>query len=340
MAASSEYADYETASAMKARDYKDATDLVCVHGTQDPCVRTECAHTLGRNHGQENAIAYSVALRGRDGGATVELGDNLAGCLRASSGGGDKPHVLCETLYNKGFAQGKYHASTQETNSRKVLRALWEAVGEEAFAKWGLGILGSLQSPEILRQELHGIGIRPATFSRSWLVYCALSRQKDDPAWLLQSLRETECEGCPPQGWKPPKQLAGELGAYLSELSQPGAQAERFMLDLWAAAEGFGLLQQALSAVQEVGRPTYGQKESARGTMQVRRLSPEEAEFLQGFPRGYTAIPWRGNPANECPDGPRYKALGNSMAVPVMRWIGRQIEKSVVANDNRRQSHL
>ena len=40
---------------------------------------------------------------------------------------------------------------------------------------------------------------------------------------------------------------------------------------------------------------------------------------------GYTAIPWKKKPAEECPDGPRYKALGNSMAVPVMRWIGERI---------------
>ena len=73
---------------------------------------------------------------------------------------------------------------------------------------------------------------------------------------------------------------------------------------------------------------------------QIRRLTPTECERLQGFPDGYSAIPWRGKPGSECPDGPRYKALGNSMAVPVMRWIGRQIEKSVAANDNRRQSHL
>ncbi len=58
----------------------------------------------------------------------------------------------------------------------------------------------------------------------------------------------------------------------------------------------------------------------------VRRLTPTECERLQGFPDGYTAIPWRGKPADQCPDGPRYKALGNSMAVPVMRWIGERIE--------------
>jgi DNA (cytosine-5)-methyltransferase 1 len=57
--------------------------------------------------------------------------------------------------------------------------------------------------------------------------------------------------------------------------------------------------------------------------MQVRRLTPVECERLQGFPDGYTNIPWR-NKA-ESPDGPRYKAMGNSMAVPVMRWIGERI---------------
>lgn len=59
--------------------------------------------------------------------------------------------------------------------------------------------------------------------------------------------------------------------------------------------------------------------------MQVRRLTPSEAESLQGFPRGYTNIPWRGKP--ESPDGPRYKALGNSMAVPCMVWIGERINE-------------
>lgn len=64
--------------------------------------------------------------------------------------------------------------------------------------------------------------------------------------------------------------------------------------------------------------------------MQVRRLTPVECERLQGFPDGYTAIPWRNKPAGDCPDGPRYKALGNSMAVPVMRWIGWRISMTGV----------
>ena len=62
--------------------------------------------------------------------------------------------------------------------------------------------------------------------------------------------------------------------------------------------------------------------------LQVRRLTPVECERLQGFPAGHTQIPWRGKPATECPDSLRYKAIGNSMAVPVMRWIGERVCKA------------
>jgi DNA (cytosine-5)-methyltransferase 1 len=57
----------------------------------------------------------------------------------------------------------------------------------------------------------------------------------------------------------------------------------------------------------------------------VRRLTPRECERLQAFPDDFTRIPYRGKPADQCPDGPRYKALGNSMAVNVMDWIGERI---------------
>jgi DNA (cytosine-5)-methyltransferase 1 len=65
----------------------------------------------------------------------------------------------------------------------------------------------------------------------------------------------------------------------------------------------------------------------AAQAMQVRRLTPTECERLQGFPDGYTNILWRNK--SECPDGPRYKALGNSMAVPVMQWIGKRINNLI-----------
>ncbi|MBF0250594.1 MAG: DNA cytosine methyltransferase [Alphaproteobacteria bacterium] len=69
-----------------------------------------------------------------------------------------------------------------------------------------------------------------------------------------------------------------------------------------------------------------GDKPHVLNDMAVRRLTPRECERVQGFPDDYTQIPWRGKDSADCPDGPRYKALGNSMAVPVMRWIGERIE--------------
>lgn len=67
----------------------------------------------------------------------------------------------------------------------------------------------------------------------------------------------------------------------------------------------------------------YMEEDSMKG-LTVRRLTPLECERLQGFPDGWTDIQWRGR--EHAPDGPRYKALGNSMAVPVMRWIGEGIQ--------------
>ena len=68
-------------------------------------------------------------------------------------------------------------------------------------------------------------------------------------------------------------------------------------------------------------------------TMRVRRLTPVECERLQGFPDNWTQIPYGKKPKEQCPEGHRYKALGNSMAVPVMRWIGRRIKLFNEVND-------
>lgn len=61
----------------------------------------------------------------------------------------------------------------------------------------------------------------------------------------------------------------------------------------------------------------------------VRRLTPRECERLQGFPDDYTRISWRGRAEKNCPDGPRYQSLGNSMPVPVMYWIGKRIHEAI-----------
>lgn len=84
----------------------------------------------------------------------------------------------------------------------------------------------------------------------------------------------------------------------------------------------------------DVGDPMYTLTDGGKipgvcyeqGVYVVRRLTPRECERLQGFPDDWTLIPWRGKSAADCPDSHRYKAVGNSMAVPVMWYIGRRIQ--------------
>jgi DNA (cytosine-5)-methyltransferase 1 len=265
MVAFGEYADDNTASAMKARDYKDATDLaVCAtgdiahtlkaegfDGSEDgtgrgvPTIAFQPGNprrgagsapsedvfpTLKSDHGRgmsdqfpHVATAQTVALRGRDGGATAELGGDVATALRASTGGGDKPHVL--------VAHG-----TQDP-----------CVGVDvAFA----------------------------------------------------------------QG----RNNGGE-NAVLVSSANAFAQNTRDEVRLLG---GDGEICGALAAQPGMKQTTY-----VAPTMAVRRLTPRECERLQGFPDDYTLVPHRNKPAA---DGPRYKSLGNSMAVPVMRWIGERIQ--------------
>lgn len=97
-----------------------------------------------------------------------------------------------------------------------------------------------------------------------------------------------------------------------------------------APAQAFALRGREGGAMPEMGGQVANALRTAGGgasvpmvaESMVRRLTPTECERLQGFPDGYTAITYRGRPAA---DAPRYKALGNSMAVPVMAWIGRRI---------------
>ena len=88
-------------------------------------------------------------------------------------------------------------------------------------------------------------------------------------------------------------------------------------------SQGFGIDDSGTSYTL-----TAGDRHAIQHATSVRRLTPVECERLQGFPDNFTQIPWRNKVAENCPDGPRYKAMGNSMAVPVMRWIGERIQKT------------
>lgn len=201
------YAADETASTIMARDYKCATDLVCVHGTQDPITQTDQAFPLGRNNGQENAVfgipGNRIGRKPENGGNATEPMDNISPCQTKT----DRHAVadICVPL-----------------NSMTMMGR----PSDDLKPRMGLGV-GSPNDPQ-------------------------------------------------------------------NTLSCNHHHAAFFN-----------------------GR--------------VRRLTPKEAERLQGFPDFFTQIPYRNKSAADCPDGPRYAALGNSMAVPVMAWIGSRIEDAINA---------
>jgi DNA (cytosine-5)-methyltransferase 1 len=219
------------------------------------------------------------------------------------------------------------YADAQEARSREILRSLREAVSAEAFPQWCVGVLASFQPTEILQSEVHGAGVPgQAEETDPRLDDGALSRPQHLPTGAMREVWQAGCERRTPQEWRLAGQLAQELGTYLSELPQQGTPPAWLLHSLWRTSEGLGLLRQALSTLQAVGRSDAGQAQPTHPPYAVRRLTPVECERLMGLPDNYTAIPWRGKAAEACPDGPRYKALGNSMAVPCMRWLGERIE--------------
>jgi DNA (cytosine-5)-methyltransferase 1 len=103
--------------------------------------------------------------------------------------------------------------------------------------------------------------------------------------------------------------------------AEPGAQQQAYVAFDLRGREG-GAQFEGPHNTANIRAASGGSSRSYVAAMAVRRLTPRECERLQGFPDDYSLVPYRGKPAS---DGPRYKALGNSMAVPVMRWIGQRI---------------
>lgn len=162
------------------------------------------------------------------------------------------------------------YASTQEKNAREVLRVLQGKIGKEAFTKWGLGILDSLQGKEVLRQVLHEPSLRTETEEgRPELDDGTLSRKEPMPESELLLLWKSK-NGRSPQEPRLAGQFIEELSESLSQLPQSDTP--------WS----------------------------------IRRLTPTEAERLQGFPDGW---------AEGISDTQRYKCLGNAVTVNVIRDI-------------------
>ena len=186
---------------------------------------------------------------------------------------------------------GKENGNADKADADKVLSILRKETGKEASTLRRFGVPLSLQQTEILRPEVYGESLRvKGEEKESLLDDGALSRKEGLSARTVRDLRnDNEADGSASQKRRLEGQQTRESNASLQGMPQ-----------------------------QNSSRPFC-----------VRKLTPVEVERLQGFPDNYTRIPYRGKPESECPDGPRYKAIGNSWAVPVVRWIGKRINKAL-----------
>lgn len=225
-------------------------------------------------------------------------------------------------LYNK--KDGSENAGTQN----KVLHALWETYGEETVLKWGIAVLDALQQAEVLQSGVYESGVSGKAKNRNKLDDHSLPCSKLVAEWLLRGMRQREKCGCASQGWKSTEQRFEQSDEGMPKLSQQNTSTCEEMFDMWSKGQGIGVLQQTLYQIQEIRKSFDVQRPI------VRRLTPLEAERLQGFPDGWTDIgEWtdsKGKFHKESSDSARYKALGNSLALPFWFWLMRRIAAQYV----------
>jgi hypothetical protein len=286
-----------------------------------PCLTGNYAKQLDNSDTSAGPNVVSCKDHGADAG-------EISPTLRSM--GHDGSHANGGGQVAVAYEEDLRYADAYEADSSSVLSTLRETVGAEAVAEWGSRILNPLQSAEVLQSWLHGESLRRSSDSfRRWVDDRPLPCAEGSANSTLRQVWESGPDGRTPQGRGLAKQLSYELGEALPKLPHQDTFQEATLLRLREGAEGARLLRETLSAIQKVRRSADVQAQPTHTTLAVRRLTPEEAEALQGFPRGYTDVPYRGKPAA---DGPRYKALGNSMAVSVMRWLLQRVIEAHNAN--------
>ena len=153
---------------------------------------------------------------------------------------------------------GASDTDTTEADAREILQALRDSLGAEAFSEWAIGVLDGVHAPAVLQPEVHGGGIRCEANIGLLVGDDALPREEAGSAGAVLGLREAGRERRPPPRWGPREQRAVQLAAHLSLLSHPGAPRRAVLRALWQASEGLGVLREALSTLQEMGRSAEG----------------------------------------------------------------------------------
>lgn len=227
---------------------------------QAVCVTSDVAHTLkaeGADASEDGTgrvtpiVSIAVALRGREGGAAAELGDDCGFTLRASEGGGDKPYVMAPIAFN------------------------------------------ARQDPD------------------AWIERCGPLDTDGCSQAVAFSCKDFGAD-------------AGEISPTLRAMQHgtSHANAGGQVAVAFQTAGGNVSVGDISGTLRCNADRATGSAPMAQQGMAVRRLTPRECERLQGMPDDWTLVPFGGKPMS---DGPRYRMIGNSFAVPVIRWIGEQI---------------
>jgi DNA (cytosine-5)-methyltransferase 1 len=253
-------------------------------------------------HSLSGSIERSATLTAKDSRLDMESETFLlqpAGTLRSTDGGSDVDHAMAGHLVTAPLTTNPY-GDHESRESLLVVAGTLQASGKAAGS-------ATQQDAEAGLLVVHGTQ-DPCISDKAF----ALGRNSGQENVLLAF-------SCKDHGAD-----AGELAPTLRAMNHSGSHANAggqvaicMTGDITHTlkAEGFDASEDGTGRGQPMVPAGSG----------VRRLTPVECERLQGDRDNYTRIPWRGRPAEQCPDGPRYKAIGNSKAVPVVRWLGLRI---------------
>jgi len=276
-------------------------------------------------HSLASSIERSATLTAKDTRMDIESetffvqpGQDLAGTLRSTDGGADVDHGMANHLV----------AGTLQSSGK----AAGSATQQDAEA--GLLVVHGTQDPDVLQNKAHPLGRNHGQENAILAFSC-----KDhgaDAGSLSPTLRAMNHSASHANA-------GGQVAVCITGEVTHTLKAEGFDGSEDGTGRGQPIVTHSIQAGALRTNPTSGpdgvgvqadhaytlearaEVQAVQSGSAVRRLTPVECERLQGFRDDYTLIPWRGKPAAECPDGPRYKAIGNSKAVPVVRWIGRRL---------------
>lgn len=294
----------------------------CVNceGDEGPAVSMFGGIPAFGGHSLDGSVERSATLTAKDSRLDMESetffvqpGPVVAGTLRSTDGGADVDHGMAEHLVDGTLnANGKAAGSATQQD-----------------AESGLLVVHGTQDPGVSSTTAFALGRNNGQENAVLAFSC-----KDhgaDAGEIAPTLRAMNHSGSHANaGGQVAVCITGDITHTLKADGFDGSEDGTGRVQLIVSVlRGISEYSPGLPSLRASHGDAGGGSEALISTSSVRRLIPRECERLQGQPDDYTLIPWRGKPAEECPDGPRYKAIGNSKAVTVVRWIGQRILKQI-----------